>query len=332
MRVFIVGMLVAALAAGACGGQQKVRLTHRPNDIFGRMAAAAAEAPCAPSPVAGPVPTAPGKRPDNAFGYDVVFYFAHPEDETLFTPGTMDEFVAAKGRIFEVVLSHGEGGRLLERDATGNLREVIGAPPAKVAEVRDRELAQAMKALGIEYEHLYPATAHADFAAGDVKGPDRAVHSCGETLERWDALLPDGIAGLLKKLVASIRTRRPRLIVTHDHRDDDDWLDHGHHKAFGALVEMAARAAADPRVPGDPPHVIDEFVTIAPKQVPADVTLQTGAEMRKKLMAANASQFEAQKYAEISERAVERYVVRWRAVGLPPPRAGSLMASFANSR
>src|SRR4051812_22407417 len=119
MRVFIGGVLVAALAAGACGGQRRGRLTHRPNDIFGQRAATAAEAPCAPSPIAGPVPTAPGKRPDNAFGHDVVFYLAHPEDETLFTPGTMAELVAAKGRIFEVVLSHGEGGRLLERDATG---------------------------------------------------------------------------------------------------------------------------------------------------------------------------------------------------------------------
>jgi LmbE family N-acetylglucosaminyl deacetylase len=165
-----------------------------------------------------------------------------------------------------------------------------------------------------------------------VAGLDRAIHSCAETLERWDQLLPEGLAGVLKKLVASIRMRRPRIIVTHDHRDDDDWLDHGHHKALGALVEMAARAAANPRVPGVPPHVVEEFVTIAPKQITADVTLPVGNEMRKKLVAANKSQFEPAKFSEVAQRETERYIVRWRAKGADKPADGSLLATFAKKK
>jgi LmbE family N-acetylglucosaminyl deacetylase len=304
--------------AAACGGPPKAQLSHAPKDVYGKIVAAEAEQPCAPVPQAGPIPTAPGTRADTDFENDVVFYLAHPEDETLFTAGTMDMLVQAKRRVFEVVLSHGEGGRLIEKDATGRIAEKTGVPPAEVAQVRDRELARAMKALGIEYEHLYPPEASADFAAEDTSGRERAVHACAETLERWDVLLPDGLAGLLRKLVASIRTRKPRVIITHDYRDDEDWLDHGHHKALGAMVELAARAAADFKIPGGPPHVVEEFVTIAPKQAQADITLQTGTDMRKRLMAANKSQFELQKFTEIAQRATERYVVRWRAKGAPP--------------
>ena len=85
----------------------------------------------------------------------------------------------------------------------------------------------------------------------------------------------------------------------------------------------ASCAAADPKVPGGPPHVVEEFVTIAPKQAQADVTLQTGTDMRKRLMAANKSQFELQKFVEIAQRATERYVVRWRAKGAEKPAGGS---------
>jgi LmbE family N-acetylglucosaminyl deacetylase len=332
VRSFIVGTLAAVLSAAACGGgQPTVRLSHPPKDVFGRLAAAVAESPCLP-PAGVPVPTAAAVRAESEGNYDVVFYLAHPEDETLFTPGTMDALARAKRRVFSVVMSHGEGGRLLQREANGRISERIGAPPAEVAEVRDRELARSMKMLGIEYEHLYPASAGADFHAGDVRGHERAVHACGETLERWDEQLPGGIGGIVEKLVASIRSRRPRVVVTHDHRDDDDWLDHGHHKAFGALVEIAARAAADPNVPGGTPHVVEELVAIAPKQVEATITLQVGSEMRKKLIAANTSQFEAQKVAEIAPRSAERYVVRWRAKGSELPPDGSLLAAFTKPR
>jgi LmbE family N-acetylglucosaminyl deacetylase len=324
------GLLGLVFVVGSgCGGSSKAQLTHPVKDAYGKLAAAAAERPCGQVDAAGPIPTAPAKRADSDFEYDVVFYLAHPEDETLFTPGTMEALVRAKKRTYEVVLSHGEGGRLLERDATGRVSEKAGVPPDKVAEVRDKELARVMKTLGLEYEHLYPASAGSDFAAADVQGRERAIHSCVDTLEKWDEILHEGVAGLLKKLVASIRMKRPRVIVTHDARDDDDWLDHGHHKALGALVEIAARAAADPRYAGVPPHVVEEVITIAPKQVPADLTLAVGNEMRKKLVAANTSQFEPAKFAEVAQRTDERYVVRWRAKGVDKVEGGSLLGLFA---
>lgn len=319
--------LAGVVAVAACGGPKTATLSRPATDVFGTMAAAAAASPCGPIVGGPPVPSAAAKSNVPARD-DVVFYLAHPEDETLFTPGTMDALVRAKAHVFYAVMSHGEGGRLLKRDATGHLAERIGESPEKVAAVRDEEFANAMKLIGIEYAHLFPASAQADFAEEDVQGPGRAVHACAETIEKWDKLLPGGIAGVLKELVASIRTRRPRVIVTHDPRDDEDWLDHGHHKALGALVDIAARAAADWHVPGGPPHVVEELITIAPKQVAPDVTLDVGIEMRKKLMAANTSQFDPKKFYEVAERGKERYVVRWRAARTPLPPGGSLLAVF----
>src|SRR4030095_2984057 len=129
-----------------------------------------------------------------------------------------------------------------------------------------------------------------------------------------------------------IRTRKPRVIVTHDARDDEDFLDHGHHKAFGALVEIAARAAADPKLTGLPPFVVEELDTIAPKQVNADVNLNLGTDVRKKLMVEHASQFDVQKLTEVGTRGTERFVIRWRAKGAPPPPKGSLLAAWVHSK
>jgi hypothetical protein len=40
----------------------------------------------------------------------------------------------------------------------------------------------------------------------------------------------------------------------------------------------------------------------------------------------NASQFEPQKYAEVAQRSVERFVVRWDAKGVELPNEGSVFA------
>ncbi|HEY8080405.1 MAG TPA: PIG-L family deacetylase, partial [Labilithrix sp.] len=323
----ILGLVVLL---SACGGDPAptAKLAHKPNDafdVYGQMASAAAEAPCSSPPAAGPIPNAP-KRADADFGVDVLFVYAHPEDETLFSPGTMATLVKKKKRLFEEVMTHGEGGRLLEKDASGGVSERTGVPPLEVAKVRDKEFQRVMHVLGIPYEHMYPASAGGDFVAKDVEGHERAVHACGETLEKWDQTLPGGVAGLLRKLVVAIRNQRPRVIVTHDARDDEDWLDHGHHKALGMLVEMAARAAADPRAPGGEPWVVEEVVTVAPKQVETKLAFDVGIDMRKKLMFENASQFEPQKYAEVAQRSVERFVVRWDAKGVSGPVFGAMMA------
>jgi LmbE family N-acetylglucosaminyl deacetylase len=321
----------AAGCVGGCGGGG-AKLKTPARGVYGELAVRSAEAPCADAAPL-PVPTA---RAAGTFDTDVVFYLAHPEDETLYTPGTMEALGRAKRRAFVMYLSHGEGGRLLERAPDGQIKEKIDASPAQVAEVRDRELALVMKTLGLPYDRLYPASVNADFAAKQVEGLERAAHACAETYERWDSLLPGGLPGLLAKLVEDIRTRRPRVVVTHDPRDDEDFLDHGHHKALGALVDVAARAAADPRYPGGAPHVVEELVTIAPKQADADVTLPVGNTMRKKLMLVHASQFEAPKFADVGQRTTERFVVRWRSSskgspGAQAPRGGSLFATLAEA-
>jgi len=325
IRRFATAFFVLAIG---CGGDQssKATLKQHPRDVFDEIATKAAETPCGAA--TNGLPPVPAAVPSETFDYDAVFYFAHPEDETLFTPGTIDALVKAKKKVYVAYLSHGEGGRLLEKDADGQLREKTGVPPEKVAEVRDREIARVMRILGVEYTRLYPPTAGADFVAKDVEGLARATHACGETYEKWHEVLPDGLGGLVKKLIEDIRTRKPRVIVTHDARDDEDFLDHGHHKAFGALVEIAARAAADPKIPGAPPHVVEELDTIARKQVNADITLNLGNTVRKRLITEHASQFDVQKFTEVGPRTQERYTVKWRAKNAAAPAGGSFLGSW----
>jgi LmbE family N-acetylglucosaminyl deacetylase len=328
---------VAFLEVVACGGSRAAppssptsaapsgAVAPSNENVVAQAAAEALAKPCGPTSSVAPVPRGAASRPASDFGEDVVFFLAHPEDETLFTPGTMAALVQAKRKVYGVVMSHGEGGRLLDVNAEGDIHEATGSSPAEVAQVRDRELAHVMEVLGVRYEHLYPASAGADFAAKDVQGHARAVHACDETLARWNEVLPGGLGGALQKLVAMVRTHRPRVVVTHDARDDDDWLDHGHHKAFGALVDLATRLAADPRVPGGRPHAIEEMTTIAPKQVKADLTLHVGNDVRKKVMTKHLSQFDPKKFAEVSARTDERYDVRWRTI----PHGRALLGVFA---
>lgn len=324
--------LVASAVAG-CGGDggsgSKANLAYRPKDVYGELAARAAEAPCGDPAGLPPVPAASGEAEPGA---DVVFYFAHPEDETLFAPGTLDTLARAKKSVTVVYLSHGEGGRLLERAADGQLVEKTGMSPAQVAEVRDHEVARVMKTLGVEFDRLYPASVGADFAEQDVAGLGRATHACKATYERWHEILPDGLGGLMKTLVLDIQKRRPRVIVTHDARDDEDFLDHGHHKALGALVEIAARAAADPKIGGGEPWVVEELDTVAPKQANADMTFELGSGVRKKLMIEHASQFDLQKLSEVGQRTSERFVVRWRAKGAAAPPEPSRLASYVHGK
>jgi LmbE family N-acetylglucosaminyl deacetylase len=308
---------------GACGGHPSSVPTT--GDPFDRVAAAATDAPCEARPEAGPVPAAPTEPPavvdTTTKPYDVVAYMAHPHDEALFAGGTLSQLGRAGRHVVVVFMSHGEGGRLLQVTPNGQFVERDDLPPAKIAETRDREVARAAKTMQVETSFLYPVEAHADFGK---------VTACSDAIERWSKTLPGGIADVLRRLVTDIRARRPRVIITHDPRDDSHWMEHGHNKGFGALVEMAARMAADPRVTvaGKEPHVVQEVLAIAPQGVNPDVSLTVGSELRMKAIGEYPSQFRHDKAAELASRKVEDYVVRWRAKGAVVPPVGSIIGDL----
>lgn len=310
----------AAALALACGHAKHVPAG---NDPYSRVAATALDAPCQAVPDAGPVPAKSAEAPAGdaqAGGADVVAYFAHPYDEAYFMGGTLSELGAGGYKAVAVLMSHGEGGRILQVDSKGEFFERYDAPKEQIVQMRDHETDDAAHTMRVETVHLYGANDNADFGK---------TLACDETLEKWESTLPGGVAGILRKLVDDIRTRRPRVVVTSDPRDEGGWFEHGHNKAFGALVELAARMAADPRVTGNaPPHVVEELLAVAPSNVKADVTVKVDPAVRRKIMSEYPSQFRPDKVEDTSGRTTETYVVWWHAKGASIPPGGSILGDL----
>lgn len=301
-----------------CAGCARGRARPAPDPLAG-AAAAQVTAGCAqlarpPVPAASPAPA----RATTAL--DVVMYTAHPDDEAMYAGGTLARLARAGRRVALVVMSHGEGGRLLERAPDGGVVERRDLPAARVVAVRDREIAQAMGLVPAPYAHLYPAEARVDYAW---------TTSCDEALAQWNQRLPGGVAGALRRLVDDLRARRPRVVITLDPRDDPQASHHGHHKATGVLVELAARLAADPAVPGGAPHAVHELLTCAPADVRADVALAVDPAIRLAMLGAYASQFAPEHFDALARRPVEHFVLRWRARGVAVPPEGSVLAHLA---
>ena len=230
--------------------------------------------------------------------------------------GTLAELSNRKDHVAVVFMSHGEGGRLLQVNDHGEFVERYDIPASQIAAARDAEVRHASRLLGFEPAYLYPAEAMADFGK---------TLSCAESMDHWDDKLPGGAGGILRRLVEDIRARRPRVVITHDPRDDSHYMDHGHNKALGTLVEMAARMAADPAVGTGSPYVVQELLSVAPVGEKADVTLAVDSAIRMKAIGQYPSQFRKDKIAELSQQKEERYVLRWRAVGVVVPPSGSIL-------
>jgi LmbE family N-acetylglucosaminyl deacetylase len=313
-------LLLSIVAAAHCG--KHAAHPVNPNDPFSRVAGAELDAPCTAIPEAGTIPAiAPGKagKADANATDEVVAYLAHPYDEGFFIGGTLAVLSQKGHKTAAVLMSHGEGGRLLQVNEKGEFVERYDVPKEKLVGVRGEETANAAKLMGVEVTYLYPPEANVDFGK---------TLECEEALETWNDSLTGGVSEMLRKLVIDIRKRRPRVIITHDPRNDSHWMDHGHNKAIGALVEAAARMAADGRYDGGWPHTVEEVVNIAPAGVHTDVSVPVGVPMRRKVLALYPSQFRVDKASEASMRSTEDYVLVWRAKGAPTPAGGTLLGEL----
>lgn len=259
------------------------------------------------------------RAPAGGDAYAVSVFTAHPDDEAMYAGGLITALTDRGHRVSLAPMSHGEGGRLLVPMATDGVEELVERRDVtwqKVASIRDPEMAEAARRMGAELLYLNDASARADFGW---------TTSCTESLDHWEKSLPGGLRGVLTKMIADIRDRRPRVVLTLDPRDDPQASHHGHHKAVGVLAELAARLAADPSVPG-PAHAVEEVVTMAPRDEPA-ITIPVDARARRRALDAHSSQFWPKDLDGFGMRADERFVVRWRAAGAPPaPRGSALFA------
>jgi N-acetyl-1-D-myo-inositol-2-amino-2-deoxy-alpha-D-glucopyranoside deacetylase len=79
----------------------------------------------------------------------VLFVHAHPDDETIDTGGTIATLVDAGAQVCVLTCTRGERGEVIPDD----LKPALGSP-ATMASLREKELAAAMKALGVT-DHRY---------------------------------------------------------------------------------------------------------------------------------------------------------------------------------
>jgi bacillithiol biosynthesis cysteine-adding enzyme BshC len=155
-------------------------------------------------------------------GVDVLTVLAHPDDESVYTGGTLGALSKNGKTQALAVVTDGGGGR----NASGE----------DLAAMRAKELSAALDKLGV--------TKLATLGFGDIgkyKDAHRAVPlTAGDTLRAW------GLDALVEKLVAQIRTDRPRTVLSFDPTRDPNFSLHGHHMATGIATAIAVHLAADP--------------------------------------------------------------------------------------
>lgn len=147
----------------------------------------------------------------------VLFVHAHPDDESIATGGTIAHLVRAGARVVVLTATRGEGGEVIGEE----LAHLAGDRQGLAAH-RERELAAAMRALGVADHRFLGSTdpeARAGFPArrfedsGMVWGEDGHAHA---PASMPDAALcaadPDDVARRIAVVVAELD---PHLVITY---------------------------------------------------------------------------------------------------------------------
>ncbi|MEE9249303.1 MAG: PIG-L family deacetylase [Dehalococcoidia bacterium] len=137
----------------------------------------------------------------------VLGVFAHPDDETFCAGGTLAKYAAAGAETMVVSFTRGDAGQI--RDTHAATRHTLG-------KVREQELYQACKHLGVQH------AACLDYGDGNLKDVD------------WRTLLGH--------VVQTIRTFRPDVVLTFGH---DGAYGHPDHMAISVATTEAYKLAGD---------------------------------------------------------------------------------------
>lgn len=147
----------------------------------------------------------------------VLTIFAHPDDETMLTGGTLALLARAGAELHYLCATRGEGGELGEPPVSA--REAIGI-------YRERELQNAIQALG----------------GGRLAFLDYIDPLVGESEKLYS--YTEDMAGLVAKITAHIQQVQPEVILTHG--SNGEYGHPGHiltHQAVRAAVENLGEAA-----------------------------------------------------------------------------------------
>jgi LmbE family N-acetylglucosaminyl deacetylase len=137
----------------------------------------------------------------------LLFIGAHPDDETFFAAGTLAKYAQAGAQVSIVCATRGEHGK------TGDLCRA-----EELSQVRERELINALKALGVTDVQFLP---YQDKSLADAP-----------------------LEEIRRALVGAIRRTRPQVLITFDTYGANG---HADHMAISRFVLDAASAAADAR-------------------------------------------------------------------------------------
>jgi len=159
----------------------------------------------------------------------LLFFLAHPDDETFIAGGTIARYAAAGVEIGVVCATRGERGK------TGDV-----CSREDLASVREAEVRDAARILGIRHLEILP---YED--------------------QMLAAAPPDEIR---RSMVAALRRQRPRVAITFD---PNGMNLHPDHIAISRFASDAVAAAADPRwypETGEP-HMVERMLWCAPGRV-----------------------------------------------------------------
>ncbi|AKV59875.1 mycothiol conjugate amidase Mca [Corynebacterium riegelii] len=157
-------------------------------------------------------------------GLRLMAIHAHPDDESSKGAATMAKYAAEGHRVKVVTCTDGRRGDILNpaMDRPGVLENIVA--------VREQEMAQAVDALGVEHEWM--GYEDSGLPQGDPLPP---------LPEGCFAVQPvEEVAG---KLVASIRSFKPHVLITYD---ENGGYPHPDHLMVHAISMVAWERAGDP--------------------------------------------------------------------------------------
>ena len=155
-------------------------------------------------------------------GYRLLALFAHPDDEAFPVGGALAACASAGVSVRLVTATRGEEGEIRQPGVA--TRETIGA-------VRERELGDSVKALGLASHNLLSYRDSGMAGTEPNRLPEAFVNADPETV--------------VERLVREIRTFRPQVVLTFG---PDGLYGHPDHIAICRHGTTAFHAAADPSV------------------------------------------------------------------------------------
>lgn len=163
----------------------------------------------------------------------VLFVHAHPDDETITTGGTIASLVAEGAEVMVLTATRGEGGEVIPAE----LRHLEG-DRVGLARVREQEIAEAMRALGVSTHAFLGGTTRTFEDSGMEWGPDGHARPASSMPD--DALCAADVTTVARHIAAVIDALAPHAVITYAANGGYGHPDHVRvHEATMAAIDLA---------------------------------------------------------------------------------------------